>query len=79
MHYWELLAFLDRNSNGVFAFSLRKPCKEGKGNKKDGLFTFAFFFKKKKKKFSLYIASLKNFIAIKHFMLGMHFCVPLNN
>jgi hypothetical protein len=22
---------------------------------------------------------LKNFITIKHFILGMHFCVPLNN
>jgi hypothetical protein len=38
----------------VFAFSLRKPCKEGKGNKKDGLFPFAFFLKKKKKILSLY-------------------------
>jgi hypothetical protein len=33
----------------VLAFSLRKPCKEGKGNKKDGVgvVSFCFFFFKK--------------------------------
>ena len=49
----------------VLAFSLRKPCKEGKGNKKDGVgvvsFCFLFFLN-----FSLYIGSLKNVMTIMH-------------
>jgi len=49
----------------VLAFSLSKPCKEGKRNKKDGVgavsFSFFFFFY-----FSLYIESLKNFMTIIH-------------
>jgi len=50
----------------VLAFSLSKPCKEGKGNKKDGVGVvsfcsfFLFLF------FCLYIGSLKNFMTIIH-------------
>jgi hypothetical protein len=68
----------------VLAFSLRKPCKEGKGNKKDGVGVVSFCFFFLKKIFFLYIGSLKNFMTIMHesairnFMTrkGMSFCVP---
>jgi len=59
----------------VLAFSLRKPCKEGKGNKKDGVGVVSFCFFFLKKFLSLYweFEKLYDNNARKYFLMGILF------
>jgi len=58
--YWNLVA----TTNGVFAFSSGKPCKDGKGNNKYGVrFLLLLLFHRVS---HVNIGSLKNFTKIKH-------------